>query len=166
MRRLLPLILVAGAIAAVPASANASITLNGSFSSVITKKSSTCPSGVADACGTMQLRDLGAADWAYAYGPLFDADGRCFNVDGTLTLVLRSDGSTVSGPLTGRFCPRASVSGQQHESPASYGNPFVETDTVLFGGGTERFAGLSGTAIFRTAFAGARLTGTLVGTLS
>jgi hypothetical protein len=56
-------------------------------------------------CGTMQLAGLGAADWAYAFGPAFEPDGRCFDVDGTLTLTLQSDGSTISGPLTGLFCP-------------------------------------------------------------
>jgi hypothetical protein len=53
----------------------------------------------------MQLVGLGAAGWAYAFGPTVESDGRCFDVDGTLTLSLQSDGSTISGPLTGLSCP-------------------------------------------------------------
>jgi hypothetical protein len=121
---------------------------------------------VADECGTMQLVGLGEADWAYFFGPTFEPDGRCFDVDGTLTITLQSDGSTISGPLTGRFCPRPSEAGDQHSFPHSFGAPFVEDDTVAFGDGTGQFEGLSGTANFHTFTAGATFKGTLTGTLS
>lgn len=161
-------ILAAGIAAAAPAGASTSVTLDGSFSTVIIKPNFTglCPSGVADECGTMQLAGLGAADWAYAFGPAFEPDGRCFDVDGTLTITLQSDGSTISGPLTGLFCPGPSGTGHQHAGAISYGNPFVEDDSIAFTGGTGQFAGLSGTASFHTFSAGARFTGTLKGTLS
>src|SRR5438034_572669 len=86
----------------------ASGTLDGSFSFEIVKKDfvSNCPSGVADECGPIQLAGLGDADWAYTFGPTFDPDGSCFDVDGSLKITLHSDGSTISGPLTGVFCPR------------------------------------------------------------
>ena len=160
-------ILATGIGAIAPAGASASVALNGSFSTVITKPNFTslCPSGVADECGTMQLAGLGTADWAYVFGPAFEPDGRCFDVDGTLTLTLQFDGSTISGPLTGRFCPRLSATGHQHAGAISYGNPFVEDDIIKFAGGTGQFAGLSGTASFHTFSAGARFTGTLKGTL-
>ena len=150
------------------AGASASVTLNGSFSTVVTKPNFTglCPSGVADECGTIQLTGLGTADWAYAFGPAFEPDGRCYNVDGTLTLTLQSDGSTISGPLTGRLCPGPSATGHTHGGAISYGNPFVEDDSIAFTGGTSQFAGLSGIASFHTFSAGARFTGTLKGTLS
>ena len=123
-----------------------------------------CPSGVADECGTIQLVGLGVADWAYDFGPTFEPNGRCFDVDGTLTITLQSDGSTISGPLTGLFCLLASATGQQHGGAVSYGNPFVEDDVVMFANGTGQFSGLSGTASFHTFFAGAALRGTLQGT--
>jgi hypothetical protein len=151
-----------------PAAASASVPLDGSFSTALVKPdfAGLCPSGVADECGTMQLVGLGAADWAYAFGPTFEPDGRCFDVDGTLTITLQSDGSTISGPLTGVFCPRPSATGHQHGGPKSYGNPFVEDDSVAFAGGTGQFAGLSGPASFHTLSAGAIFKGTLKGTLS
>jgi hypothetical protein len=159
-----------GIAAVAPAGASASVTLDGSFSTVIAKPDFTgpCPSGVvADGeCGTMQLTGLGTADWAYAFGPAFEPDGRCFDVDGTLTITLQSDGSTISGPLTGILCPRLSVTAHQHAGAISYGNPFVEDDSIAFTHGTGQFAGLSGTASFHTFDAGARFTGTLKGTLS
>ena len=162
-------VLATGIGAAAPAGASASVTLNGSFSTVVTKPSFTgpCPPGVAaNECGTMQLAGLGAADWAYAFGPAFEPNGRCYNVDGTLTLTLQSDGSTISGPLTGLYCPRPSATGHDHAGAISYGNPFVEDDSIKLTGGTGQFAGLSGIASFHTFFAGARSTGTLKGTLS
>jgi hypothetical protein len=155
-----------GAVA--PAGASASVTLDGSFSTVIVKPdfAGRCPS-VRDAeCGTMQLAGLGAADWIYAFGPAFQPDGRCFDVDGTFTLTLQSDGSTISGPLTGLFCPRESDTAHQHVATISYGGPFVEDDSIAFTDGTGQFAGLSGTASFHTFSAGAIFTGTLKGTLS
>jgi hypothetical protein len=162
-------ILATGIVAIASAGASASVTLNGSFSTVITKPSFTgpCPPGVAaNECGTMQLTGLGTADWAYAFGPTFEPNGRCYNVDGTLTLTLQSDGSTISGPLTGLYCPGPSATGQEHGGVISYGNPFVEDDIIAFTDGTGQFAGLSGTASFHTFSAGARFTGTLKGTLS
>ena len=172
MRRILHLVvLLAGAgIVAVapPAGASVSVALDGTFSTVLVKPSfaGSCPSGVADECGTMQLVGLGTADWAYAFGPTFEPDGRCFAVDGTLTLTLQSDGSTISGPLTGVFCPRPSGTAHEHAGAISYGNPFVETDSVAFNEGTGRFDGLSGVAAFHTSGAGARFKGTLTGTLN
>ena len=150
------------------AGASTSVTLDGSFSIAIVKKDfvSPCPSGVADECGTIQLVGLGAADWAYTFGPTFEPDGRCFNVDGSLTITLQSDGSTISGPLTGVFCPQPSFTGHQHAGAISYGNPFVEDDTVVFANGTGQFNGLSGTASFHTQSAGASFKGTLQATLS
>jgi len=161
-------VLATGIGAAAPAGASASVTLNGSFSTVVTKPSFTgpCPPGVAaNECGTIQLTGLGTADWAYAFGPTLDPNGRCYNVDGTLTLTLQSDGSTISGPLTGLYCPGPSATGHEHGGVISYGNPFVEDDIIEFTGGTGQFAGLSGTAGFHTFSAGARFTGTLKGTL-
>jgi hypothetical protein len=171
IRRLLvgiTIILATGIAAAAPAGASASLTLDGSFSTAIIKPNfaGACPSGVADECDTMQLAGLGAADWAYAFGPAFEPHGRCFDVDGTLTITLQSDGSTISGPLTGLFCPRPSATGHQHGGAISYGNPFVEDDSIAFTGGTGQFAGLSGAASFHTFSAGARFKGTLTGTLS
>lgn len=152
------------------ASASSSVTLDGSFFDARPKPqvggNGFCPSGVADECGTIQLVGLGVADWAYDFGPTFEPNGRCFDVDGTLTITLQSDGSTISGPLTGLFCLLASATGQQHGGAVSYGNPFVEDDVVMFANGTGQFSGLSGTASFHTFFAGAALRGTLQGTLS
>jgi hypothetical protein len=167
-RRLLVAVLVAGTFAVVPSAASASVSLDGSFSTAIVKKdfAGLCPSGVADECGTMQLVGLGPADWAYAFGPTFEPDGRCFDVDGSLTITLQSDGSTISGPLTGLFCPRPSGAGHTHGGAVSYGNPFVEDDNIAFTDGTGQFDGLSGTASFHTFDSGARFAGTLKGTLS
>jgi hypothetical protein len=78
----------------------------------------------------------------------------------------RPDASTISGPLTGLYCPRPSATGHQHAGAISYGNPFVEDDSITFIDGTGQFAGLSGIASFHTFSAGARFTGTLKGTLS
>jgi hypothetical protein len=169
IRRLLVIILATGIVAVAPAGASTSVALDGSFATVVVKKDFTshCPSGVVKGeCGTMQLVGLGAADWAYAFGPTFEPDGRCFDVDGTFALTLQSDRSTTSGPLTGVFCPRQSETGHEHSVAVSYGGPFVEDDSIAFSGGTGQFAGLSGPASFHTFGAGARFTGTLTGTLS
>ena len=167
MRPLLLTVLATGIAALAPAAASASVTLDGSFSTALQKPhfASFCPSGVADECGEIQLVGLGAADWAYAFGPTFDPNGRCFDVDGTFTLTLQSDGSTISGPLTGLFCPRASARGQERGGIKSYGNPFTEDDSIAFADGTGQFAGLNGAASFHTFGAGARFRGTLTGTL-
>jgi hypothetical protein len=168
IRGLLVMLLAAGIFAVASAGASTSIALDGSVSIVIVKPNfvGQCPSGVADECGPMQLTGLGVADWAYDFGPTFVPDGRCFDVDGTFTLTLRSDGSTISGPLTGVFCPRPSGTGHNHGGSISFGNPFVENDTIAFSGATGQFAGLSGTATFHTLSAGALFSGTLEGTLS
>jgi hypothetical protein len=169
IRRLLAAALTAGAFAATPAAvADTSITLDGATSFVIVKKdfTSLCPSGVADECGTMQLIGLGVADWTYAFGPTFEPNGDCFDVDGTFTTTLRSDGSTISGALTGAFCPVPSKTGHDHSFIHAYGNPFAEHDTIEFTDGTGQFDGLSGTANFNTFVAGARFRGTLTGTLT
>lgn len=167
--RMFVVTLAAGIIAVAPASASVSITLDGSFSIAATAPSGVaglCPTRVAPECGTVELAELGTADWEYHFGPTFEPDGRCFDVDGTFTLTLRSDGSTISGPLTGVFCPRPSEAGDQHSQGRSVGNPFVEDDTILFADGTGQFEGLSGIASFHTFSAGARFRGTLEGTLS
>jgi|1185.fasta_scaffold346171_1 hypothetical protein len=168
IRRLFAAVLAAGLLAAAPGAASASITLNGAFATVNVKPNFTglCPPGVIGECGTIQLAGLGAANWTYLFGPTFTPDGRCFDVDGTLTIRLQSDGSTISGPLTGVFCPRASGTAHDHAGAISFGNPFNENDTVTFTSGSGQFAGLSGSAIFHTFGAGARFTGTLKGTLS
>jgi hypothetical protein len=172
MRRFLNSMLIATAatmvLAIAPVAASASVTLDGSFSSVVTKPAfvSLCPSGGGDECDTIQLVGLGTATWAYTFGPTFEPNGRCFNVDGSFSLTLQSDGSSISGPLTGLFCPNPSATAHQHAGMVSYGNPFSEDDTIAFSGGTGRFAGLSGTASFHTRGAGAVLKGTLLGTLS
>jgi hypothetical protein len=114
----------------------------------------------------MELVGLGTADWAYTFGPTSNPDGGCFDVDGSFTLRLQSDGSTISGPLTGLFCPDLSLTGHAHRSILSFGNPFSEDDTIAFAHGKGQFAHLQGTAIFQTRDAGARFTGTLKGTLN
>jgi hypothetical protein len=168
IRRLAVILAASGMVAALPTSASAAVSLDGSFFQVVQKPNftSACPSGLANECGTIQLKGLGAADWAYTFGPRFDPNGRCFDVDGTLALTLHSDGSKISGLLTGIFCPGPSGTGHQHAGAISYGNPFVEDDNVQFADGTGQFAGLSGDAGFHTSAAGARFRGTLTGTLS
>ncbi len=163
-RRTFVVILAVGAVAAPASGASASITLDGAFSAAVTKPSfaGLCPSGAADECATIQLAGLGAADWAYTFGPTFQPEDRCFDVDGAFS---QSDGSTISGPLTGVFCPRPSGTAHDHAGAISYGNPFTEQDTILFANGTGQFEGLSGTATFDPSAAGARFTGTLSGTL-
>jgi hypothetical protein len=165
---IIAVIMATGIVAMAPAGASASVTLDGSFSTVIVKPdfAGRCPSVPAAECGTIQLAGLGAADWTYAFGPTFEPDGRCFEVDGTFTITLQSDESTISGPLTGLFCPRESDTAHQHVATISYGGPFVEDDSIAITDGTGQFAGLSGTASFHTFSAGARFTGTLTGTLS
>src|SRR3954453_9603408 len=166
VRPLLATVVATGIVAVVPAAASASVTLDGSFSTAEQKKNfvTNCPSGVADECGVIQLVGLGAADWAYAFGPTFEPNGRCFDADGPLTITLRTDGSTISGPLTGALCPRSSATAHDHAGAISFGNPFVEDDTVAFAGGTGQFHGLSGAATFHTAGAGASFKGALKGT--
>jgi hypothetical protein len=135
---------------------------------VIVKKdfTSLCPSGVADECGALELVGLGTAEFRYFFGPTFEPNGPCFDVDGTFSITLRSDGSTISGPLTGSFCPRPSEAGHEHGFSHAYGNPFTEDDTIAFAGGTGQFEGLSGIASFHTQAAGAGIRWTLNGSAS
>jgi hypothetical protein len=150
---------------AAPASASGSVSLDGSFSLKTVKKDfSLC--SVADECGALQMVGLGTADYTYVYGPTFEPTGKkgCYYVDGTFTITLRSDGSSISGPLTGVYC-RPGASAHQEGTP-SYGNPSGEDDHVEFSGGTGQFAGLHGTAAFSEHFVGARSQGSLTGTLT
>jgi hypothetical protein len=163
-RLLLILGILGGAVLMAAAPASASVVLDGSFSTAVTKPTFV-PCAPGTECGTIQLVGLGVAQWVYAFGATFEPHGRCFDVDGTLTLTLQSDDSTISGPLTGVYCPRQSGVAHDHVGMISYGNPFVETDSVQFSGGTGQFAGLSGAASFDTFSAGARFTGTLTGSL-
>ena len=160
-------ILLTGAPAA-PAAASASVRLDGSFFTTIIKPDWTgtrCPSGAGDECGVLQLVGLGPADYVYVYGPTFEPHGGgCFDIDGTFTITLQSDGSRVSGPLTGLFCGPGE-SARQIGTP-SYGGPHGEDDRVEFNGGSGPFEGLHGTAAFSEREAGAQRRGTLTGTLS
>jgi len=148
-----------------PAGASTALTLDGSFNTVTVKPQYVpqCPHGIE--CGSIELSGFGTADWVYVFGPTFDPIGHCFNVDGTITFTLRSDGSELSGPLTGVFCPGPSGTAQEQSGTISYGNPFHEDDTITFTTGTGQFAGLTGSAVFHTFSAGARARGTLAGTL-
>jgi hypothetical protein len=163
-------VLVTALLAVPRAEASDVIDLDGSFSYRFLKPTfaGLCPSEVADECGIIQLDGLGAADWAYVFGPTFEPTGEksCFYVDGTFTLMLHSDGSTISGPLTGVFCSRLADPAHQHAGSISWGNPFIEDDSIQFIDGTGQFAGLYGTASFRTFSAGAVFEGSLTGTLS
>ena len=147
-----------------PAGASTSLTISGSSSTAVQKpRLVRCP--IAGECGTLVLDGLGVADWQYVYGPTFEPDGRCYQEDGTFTLTLRSDQSTISGPLTGTFCPGPAAANQGADN--SYGNPYVEDTLVALSGGTGQFAGLAGDLAYDAASAGARtrvsLQGTLVG---
>ena len=160
------------ALAAVPAAASAAVDLDGSFSRAVHKQDyfdgSTCPPNVdGNECGVIQLAGLGPADFVYLYGPTFEPNGTrgCFDLDGTFTISLQSDGSTISGPLTGVLC-EPGKSGSAPGGTHSYGNPFSQDDSIEFADGTGQFEGLHGTAIFHQSFAGARNRGTLTGTLS
>ena len=166
--RLLVLV-VAVAVFTGPAAASTSLDLNGSFSTTLLKPENvplSCTIGAyqGQQCGVIQLAGLGPADFVYAFGPAFDPiDKNHFAIDGTFTIILRSDGSTISGPLTGVFYV-PSFPGAPG-SRVSYGNPNSEIDSVAFAGGTGQFAGLHGTATYQQFFAGARYRGTLIGTL-
>jgi hypothetical protein len=161
-----------GALAWLPAEASTPVTLDGSFDEVITRPTFTslCPSGAVQPghgeCGVLRMVGLGAADYVYVYGPTFEPTGKkgCYTIDGTFTITLESDGSTVSGPLTGVFCGPGNS--QAQVGTPSYGGPKSEHDSIAFGGGTGRFAGLHGTAAFSQSSAGARRRGTLSGVLT
>lgn len=75
-----------------------------------------------------------------------------------------SDGSRISGPMTGLFCGPGE-SARQVGTP-SYGGPHGENDRIEFNNGSGRFEGLHGTALFSQREAGAQNKGTLTGTLS
>lgn len=155
---------------AVPhAAASEAITLNGSFAYFLTPQTtlSTCDSGIADGCGIIQMDGLGAADWTYTYGPTAEPTGEngCFYENGTFTLTLHSDGSTITGASTGVFCRQISDAARHHESYNSHGNPWVQDDTIQLMDGTGQFAGLYGTALLHTWSYGAVFDGTLTGTL-
>ena len=157
---------VGTSITAGAATASTRLSLEGTTSLVIVKNDSLCASGAGDLCGVMPLDGLGTADWSYQFGPTFEPNGDCFDVDGIFSLTLQSDGSTITGPLTGLFCPRASSVGHEHAGHVSYGNPWIEDDTIALGDGTGRFAGRSGAATFHQFAAGARFTGALQGGLT
>lgn len=169
LRPFLFTVLATAMLAVAPATASVEVDLNGAFSERVLKPDfvSICPSGVADECGVIELVGLGTVDWAYAFGPTFEpsAQKRCFDVDGTFTITLHSDGSTISGPLTGIFCPRPAGIAHEHAGTISYGNPFSEDDNIQFTDGTGQFEGLHGTATFHTFSAGAVFRGVLTGTL-
>jgi hypothetical protein len=170
MRQLLRAGVLAAALSTVAASgalAASSIQIDAAFARVITRPTYTslCDAGTADECGVLDLAGLGLADYEYTYGPTFEPTGDlgCFAIDGTFSLRLLSDGSWISGALTGVFCtPGASA----HQlGTGSWGNPRAEQDTVAFSGGTGQFAGLEGSVTFAERSAGARLVGSLSGEL-
>lgn len=146
------------------AGASTSLTISGSSSTATQKpRLTSCASG-ANECGTVLLAGLGAADWDYVYGPTFTPDGKCYAEDGTVTITLRSDHSAVSGALTGEFCPKASSNNNGADN--SYGNPYVEDDTIAFADGSGQFAGLAGNVHFHSESAGARGRVSFEGTLN
>jgi hypothetical protein len=169
VRRIAVVALTAALLSMAPLSANAAIHLQGSFDVRVLKPTFTghCPPGVdGDQCGVLQLNGLGPADFTYLFGPTFEPTGQigCFYVDGTFTLTLESDGSSVAGPLTGVFCEPgySGPAGGKHP----WGNPFSESDTITFTRGTGQFSGLSGVGAFHQSAAGAVYRGTLEADLS
>jgi hypothetical protein len=172
MKRLLAMLLALAAATlcgAVSAQAATSITIDGSYNYTVVRpdSGSRCPSGLGNECGVFQLAVLGPADYVYVYGSAFEPTGNrgCFYIDGTFTITLQSDGSSVSGLLSGVFCAPGN-SGPSQEGKPSFGNSQSENDTILFSGGTGQFTGLQGTVSFSEFTAGARLTGILEGTLT
>jgi hypothetical protein len=172
MKRLLAMLLALAAATlcgAVSAQAATSITIDGSYNYTVVRpdSGSRCPSGLGNECGVFQLAVLGPADYVYVYGPTFDPTGKlgCFYVDGTFTITLQSDGSSVSGPSSGVFCAPG-YSGPSQQGKPSYGNAQSENDTIRFSGGTGQFAGLQGTVAFSEFTAGAYLIGSVKGVLS
>jgi hypothetical protein len=172
MKRFLALAIGVGAAAlafAPSAQATSTVSIDGSYKVIVVRPESgtRCPSGLGNECGVFQLTGLGAADYVYVYGPTFDPTGTrgCFYVDGTFTITLRSDGSSISGPSSGVFCAPG-VSGPSQQGKPSYGNPQNEHDTILFSAGSGQFAGLHGAVDFSEADAGAYLVGSVRGVLS
>lgn len=171
-RALLLLSLLCVAAITANSAAAATVTLDGVYFTTYQKPaglSNGCPPNFAE-CGVFQLKGLGPADYVYAYGPTFEPNGTtgCFNEDGTLTITLQSDGSTITGSLTGVLCaPGKSAYGWYRKGGIkSYGNPYSEHLDVQFSGGTGQFAGLSGSGVFEQSAAGAAYRGTLTGTLN
>jgi hypothetical protein len=164
-------VVVVAAVLAVPSVASTSVTLDGSFFKTFKLPSTDtnrCPPAVdGNECGVMQFAGLGPADYVYKYGPTFEPNGQmgCFNIDGTFTITLQSDGSSISGPLTGVWC-KPGLSGDRKGGWNSYGNPFSESDTVTFATGTGQFSGLHGLAEFQQSSAGADWRATLSGSLA
>jgi hypothetical protein len=166
--RTLQAVVMMSLVAASPAAAADSVSLEGSYFWTITKpnwQGTRCPSGNGDECGVLHLVGLGDADYVYVYGPTFEPNGQkgCFDIDGAFTITLRSDGSRVTGPLLGLFCGPGE-SARQLGTP-TYGGPQAERDTIEFAGGSGVFAGLQGAAAFDKREAGAESMGTLKGTL-
>lgn len=164
-------VVVVAAVLAAPSVASTSVTLDGTFFQTFKRSSSDthqCPPAVdGNECGVMQLVGLGPADYVYKYGPTFEPNGEmgCFDVDGTFTLTLEADGSSISGPLRGVWC-KPGQSGDRKGGFNSYGNPFSESDTVAFRNGTGQFSGLHGLARFEQSSAGAQWRATLSGSLA
>jgi len=150
-------------LAQAPATAGPSLTISGN-SSTVGQKPLLGRCTIAGACGTIVLDGLGVADWGYVFGPTFDPVGRCYAEDGTFTITLRSDGSTISGPLTGTYCPMSSSKNQGADN--SYGNPYDEHATVALSGGSGQFAGFAGELTYQASSAGARTRVSLQGTLT
>jgi hypothetical protein len=152
------------------ATASSSVTLGGSFFRTFKRPSTDtirCPQNVdGNECGVIQFTGLGPADYIYKYGPTFESNDQmgCFDIDGTFSITLRSDGSSISGPLTGVWC-KPGRSGDRKGGLDSYGNPFSESDTIAFADGNGQFAGLHGTAEFQQSSAGAAWHGQLSGSL-
>lgn len=159
------------AVGAGSAAAATTVTLHGTYFTAYTKPgglTNRCDPGLKE-CGVFQMTGLGPADYVYAYGPTFEPNGTtgCWAEDGTLTITLQSDGSTITGSLTGVFCaPGQSAYGFYRQGGGqSYGNPYSEHLDVQFSGGTGQFAGLSGEGVFEQSAAGAAYRGTITGTL-
>ena len=176
-RRAIGLLVAVAAIAVLagPAAASGTVHLDGAFFTTFLKPNGVgwpvCPPGVdGDQCGVMQLAGLGAADFVYKFGPTFEPTGNkdCDAIDGTFTLILHADGSTVAGALSGVFCGPGNfgTTGRVHESGQAWGNPLSENDRIAFAGGSGRFVGLHGTASYQQSSAGAVYRGTLIGTLA
>jgi hypothetical protein len=165
------LVVAAATVLAAPSMANGSISLDGSFFGTFTRPGSntiSCPTNVdGDECGLIQFVGLGPADYVYKYGPTFEPNGRmgCFNIDGTFTITLQSDGSSATGALAGVWC-KPGRSGDRNGGWNAYGNPFSENDMIAFADGSGQFAGLHGNASFQQSSAGAAWHGRLSGSLT
>jgi hypothetical protein len=172
MRLRMVLAVVAGlALTVGAATASSSVTLDGSFFRTFIRPGTDtirCPQNVdGNECGVIQFEGLGPGDYVYKYGPTFEPSGQkgCFNIDGTFTITLQSDGSSIAGALTGLWC-KPGYSGDRKGGFNAYGNPFSESDTIAFVNGTGQFAGLHGGADFQQSSAGAYWHGQLSGSLT